>query len=399
MPTPIEWCDETFNPWWGCERVSPACAHCYADTFARRIGMPELWSEKDHRDDHGFRFFADPHWEEPLKWARTLPDKLGRRPRVFCASMADVFEDRPELEQPRRQLFDLIERTLELDWLILTKRPEVAHSFYFERGWTLTANLWLGTSIENARFTWRADVLREIPAAVRFISAEPLLGSLYDGSRDAGLDAGAAGERGGIRPLRDLRRADGVGGSDAPGGEGVRDGQQEIERATVRGVSGDGGGTGEAAIARVGGSAPLPERSSRARRPLDLAGIDWVIIGGESGPRARPFNLEHARELVDACRDGCRLCAEGMPRVLTGGGESHGYPPIWWHDDGHASYGCTAHGQRGPSIFVKQFGAVPVYRGDAALVRVKLRDRKGGDPGEWPVDLRIREFPRSAVPA
>lgn len=188
----IEWCDATFNPWWGCEKVSPACAHCYADTLSKRYAAgKQLWGA-----GHEFRFFGDKHWQEPLKWARLLPSKLGRRPRVFCASMADVFEERPELHEPRARLFHLIDETPELDWLILTKRPEFMRDWLnaniasrAERDgealrWKTWAqrpfpNVWLGVSIENARFTWRADVLREIPAAVRFISAEPLLGSLF----------------------------------------------------------------------------------------------------------------------------------------------------------------------------------------------------------------------------
>jgi protein gp37 len=96
--TGISWCDATFNPWWGCERVSPGCAHCYAADLAKRYGHAGTWGEKG--EPHGFRFFGDAHWREPLRWARTLPAKLGRRPRVFCASMADVFEPRDELEEP-----------------------------------------------------------------------------------------------------------------------------------------------------------------------------------------------------------------------------------------------------------------------------------------------------------
>jgi hypothetical protein len=113
----IEWTDYTFNPWWGCERVSPGCAHCYADTLAIRYGH-RIWGK-----DHGFRFFGDKHWDEPLKWAARA-ERDGVRRRVFCASMADVFEERPSSTSTgSRLLFDLIEETPHLDWQILTKRP------------------------------------------------------------------------------------------------------------------------------------------------------------------------------------------------------------------------------------------------------------------------------------
>ena len=333
----IEWCDATFNPWWGCERVSPACAHCYADTLATRYGFGDTWGS-----EHGFRFFGDKHWDEPLKWARTLPAKLGRRPRVFCASMADVFEERDELAPHRHRLFELTAATPELDWLLLTKRPTAARDFLFEIdtqsgiagnwitrdddyfGWGCLANVWVGVSIENARFTWRADVLREIPAAVRFISAEPLLGSLYPKGNSNGSD-------------------------------------QPHHRGSVDGRSGEGG-SGDRGRQGTPGSDARVDQEGRGRAPLSLDGIDWVIIGGESGPKARPFHLEHARELIEACD--------------------------------------TEAGHPLPAVFVKQLGAKPVTHAyGPEPVGLGLRDRKGGDVGEWPADLRIREFPRSAVHA
>ena len=89
--TAIEWTDATFNPWWGCSRVSPACAHCYADTLARRYGH-DLW-----KDDSPRRFLSEQHWTRPRRWNRHA-ERRGRRIKVFCASMADVFENHPELE-------------------------------------------------------------------------------------------------------------------------------------------------------------------------------------------------------------------------------------------------------------------------------------------------------------
>lgn len=214
----IEWTDATFNPWWGCVRVSPACARCYADALAKRYGHKGLWDQEDGRR----RFFTDDHWRKPRLWDRRAA-RDGARLRVFCASMADVFEDARILDEHRRRLWSLIDETPWLHWQLLTKRPEnVMGLAPWGDDWP--DNVWIGTSIENSRFTFRADLLREIPACTRFISAEPLLGSLFLNGRPN-------------------------------------------------------------------------------RRPLDLDGIDWVIVGGESGPGARPMDEEWAMELKDATHD------------------------------------------------------------------------------------------------
>lgn len=211
----IEWTHHTFNPWWGCVRVSPACKNCYAETWARRIGL-ELWGARAPR-----RFFSDAHWAEPLKWNREAQAD-GERRRVFCASMADVFENRAELDEWRTRLWEVIARTPWLDWLLLTKRPDnVADSVPWGRRWP--TNVWLGTTAENQKWAdRRIPLLLEVPAEVRFISAEPLLGYLD------------------LRPyLRGRRRG--------------------------------------------------------------VAGLDWVIAGGESGASARPMNPDWARSLRDQC--------------------------------------------------------------------------------------------------
>ena len=113
----IEWTTHTFNPWWGCTKVSEACKHCYAEAWAKRVGQ-NVWGPKPER-----RLLSDNHWRQPLKWNRDAAN-AAERPRVFCASMADVFEDRDELIEHRDRLFDLIEATPKLDWLVLTKRPQ-----------------------------------------------------------------------------------------------------------------------------------------------------------------------------------------------------------------------------------------------------------------------------------
>lgn len=168
----IEWTHHTFNPWWGCVKVSPACKHCYAETWAQRLGL-ELWGGK--RTER--RFFSDAHWKEPLKW-NAEAQRLRARRRVFCASMADVFEDRTDLEPWRARLWPLIEQTPYLDWLLLTKRPEhVAESVPWGARWP--RNVWLGTTVENQEYALeRIPIIAKLPAAVRFVSCEPLLGPL-----------------------------------------------------------------------------------------------------------------------------------------------------------------------------------------------------------------------------
>ena len=167
----IEWTTHTFNPWWGCVKVSPACKHCYAEAWAKRVGS-RVWGIKAER-----RFFGDKHWSEPIKWD-AVAAQAGERPRVFCASMADVFEDRRDLDDARIRLWKLIEATPNLDWLLLTKRPELVRKMV-PWGQSWPANIWLGTTVEDQEWAEeRLPHLAEIPAAVRFISAEPLLGSL-----------------------------------------------------------------------------------------------------------------------------------------------------------------------------------------------------------------------------
>ena len=211
----IEWTHHTFNPWWGCVKVSPACQNCYAEAFANRLGKA-VWGANAPR-----RFFRENHWLEPLKWnARAKTD--GERKRVFCASMADVFEARPDLDVERAKLWKLIEATPWLDWLLLTKRPEnVVPMVPWPEPWP--RNVWIGTTVDNDEWAdERLPHLARVPAVRRFLSCEPLLGPL------------------------DLRR-------------------------WLR-----------------------PE--DPARYP-----IDWVIVGGESGPKSRPMLPMWAEDLRDAC--------------------------------------------------------------------------------------------------
>lgn len=167
----IEWTHHTFNPWWGCKKVSPACDNCYAELWAKRMGH-QLWGLAAPR-----RFFGDAHWREPLTWNEEA--RLNRRrERVFCASMADVFEQRKDLNNERNRLWELIDRTPNLDWLLLTKRPQnIERISPWGKEWP--TNVWLGTSIENQTLAEkRLPFLLKVPASVRFLSCEPLLGQV-----------------------------------------------------------------------------------------------------------------------------------------------------------------------------------------------------------------------------
>lgn len=167
----IEWTDHTFNPWWGCTKVSPACDHCYAEKWARRMGL-DIWDSTKPR-----RFFKSQHWRNPYLWNKKAK-RNHRRERVFCASMADVFEPREDLDPWRELLWKVIEETPDLDWLLLTKRPHLA-SRMVPWGSYWPANVWLGTTVESQNWAdRRIPRLVESPARVRFLSCEPLLGAI-----------------------------------------------------------------------------------------------------------------------------------------------------------------------------------------------------------------------------
>lgn len=171
----IEWTDHTFNPWIGCTNISPGCDHCYAESWSKRSGLVK-WGRNPRRRT------SEPYWRSPLKWqagAGAFEARYGRRQRVFCASLADVFDNKAD-KSWRRDLFNLIAATPALDWLLLTKRPQniskMLPSNWPSAGMT---NVWLGTTAEDQeRFDQRWPALAEIPAAVRFISYEPAIGPL-----------------------------------------------------------------------------------------------------------------------------------------------------------------------------------------------------------------------------
>lgn len=263
----IEWTDHTFNPWMGCTKVSPACDHCYAEvsTPARALGIG--WGAGQPR-----RRTSPANWSLPLRWdaqAQAFHAQHGRRQRVFCASLADVFDNEVPAEW-RRDLFNLILATPNLDWLLLTKRIGNATRMIEE---VLPASMkvlatdhplawpwphvWLGATVCNQAEADR-DIpkLLAMPAAKRFLSIEPLLGPV-DLTR---IDIDGHGE---IYPLRGTKDCEDDDGNAAP----------------------------------------------------DLPALDWVICGGESGPEARPMHPDWARGLRDQC------AAAGVPLLFKQWGE------------------------------------------------------------------------------
>lgn len=170
--TGISWTHHTFNPWWGCTKVSPGCDHCYAETLDARWGDPH-WGKGVPR-----RVFGDKHWSEPLAW-NAAAAKIGQCKLVFCASMADVMDDEAPDGQ-RERLWLLIDQTPNLIWQLLTKRPQ-RYVRYLPENFK-HRNVWLGMSAEDQkshdiRWPYLCD------AAIRrglktFISYEPALGPL-----------------------------------------------------------------------------------------------------------------------------------------------------------------------------------------------------------------------------
>lgn len=237
----IEWTTHTFNPWWGCTKVSPACDHCYAETWAKRTGF-EIWGQDATR-----RFFGDKHWAEPLKWSRDA-EKTGERSRVFCASMCDILEDRRDLDASRQRLWDLIEETPFLDWLLLTKRPQ-SYQRMLPAAWRENPrpHVWLGATVESPEYLWRVVYLLVVRAAVHWISAEPLLASVDFKPHLFRLKCGAC--------------------------------RTELWPSQFR---------GECPVCGNGTVQEIP-------------GLGLIIVGGESGPKARPSHPRWFRDVRDQC--------------------------------------------------------------------------------------------------
>jgi protein gp37 len=224
--TGIQWCHHTFNPWIGCQKVSPGCDHCYAEaqnSFRKWNGG--AWGPHSPR-----KRTSESYWKQPWRWAIQAAERQERR-RVFCASLADVFDNKAP-EGARDDLFHMIRHTPTLDWLLLTKRPDNIRKMLptdWDNGY---GNVWLGVTAEDQKhYDRRWSLLRNIPAAVRFISYEPALG-------------------------------------------------------------------------------PLKITGHWGQRP------DWIICGGESGPKARYMEPQWAYALRDECR---RLDVSFFMKQMTGG--------------------------------------------------------------------------------
>ncbi|MCA1458039.1 DUF5131 family protein [Bradyrhizobium sp. BRP22] len=212
--TKIEWATHTFNPWFGCTAISRACDFCYAETWAKRSGLVQ-WG------NHPRRLASDTNWRKPYKWAKQAqhapPSNYSEasrfRPRVFCASLADVFDNQAPQEW-RERLWQVIRDTPELDWLLLTKRPQNIMDM-IPRVWQpgLPSHIWVGVTAENqTEYDRRMNYLQDVPASVHFVSYEPALGPLKIGHRSfpnwiicGGEDRVREGREMDLQWARDLR--------------------------------------------------------------------------------------------------------------------------------------------------------------------------------------------------
>ena len=201
MNSEISWCDDTFNPWAGCFKVSPGCDNCYAETKSEMDGL-KIWGPHADRT-----YYGDWHWGAPSD-SETLARREGRRRRVFCGSMCDWAEGRKEQRPHLKRLWSVIERTPSLDWLLLTKRPGAIPACYPAEWLEIPRNnVWMGTTTERQEeLDLRWPILRDIQAEVRWLSLEPLLGPimlpddfLALGNRAWCVVGGESGEH--VRPM------------------------------------------------------------------------------------------------------------------------------------------------------------------------------------------------------
>lgn len=257
--TKIEWADHTFNPWIGCTKVSEGCKNCYAEALMNHRLKKVKWGKGQPR-----QLTSQQNWDQVHLWNKTAETE-GNRPRVFCASLADWLD--PEI--PVEWLVDLLHliyKTPNLDWLLLTKRPDLwitrmgevknhltnklldchcsdTKPLFWVLSWCANEppeNVWVGTSVENQQNASRLWDLARIPAKIRFASCEPLLG------------------------LVNLTK-----------------------------IEDDFGNTYDALTGHMG---------IEARGMVNAAKLDWVIVGGESGKDARPMNPVWVQSLQEQCQ-------------------------------------------------------------------------------------------------
>lgn len=305
--TKIEWAHHTWNPWEGCQKAGPGCDLCYAEARNARFngGVAVNWGPGAPR-----RRTSESNWKLPLKW-NAQAEREGLRFRVFCASLADVFDNQAP-DSWRMDLFALIAKTPHLDWLLLTKRIGNVAPYLQRDGLAfdlMGRNVWLGATVVNQAEADR-DIpkLLDVPAAKRFLSMEPLLGPVdirkwldpwtcadcqYHGSED---EAGPDGcER--------------CGESDAFPSSGVCKSCGADDQAA------------KPSCPRCGSHRSF-ERDHGFKFESEQTFIDWVIVGGESGRSARPMHPDWPRSLRDQCR------AAGVPFLFKQHGEWIGVPDL-----------------------------------------------------------------------
>lgn len=267
--TKIEWAHHTFNPWYGCQKVGPGCDHCYAEGWAKRSGLVQ-WGPGTER-----RRSSPANWRKPLVW-NAEAERLGVRYRVFCASLADVFDNAVPTAW-RMDLFSLIAKTPHLDWLLVTKRVGNVLPMCSGDGLMfdmICDRVWLGVTVCNQEEADR-DIpkLLKVPAKVRWLSMEPLLGAVD-------LTQHLWGR---ATPCNDCPK-------DADCGCGW------YPRGAIQ----------------------------------DEQTLDWIVVGGESGPKARPMHPDWAYALQEQCREA------GAPFLFKQWGE--------WATPGNPAFG-TVKGQ------------------------------------------------------
>jgi protein gp37 len=352
--TNIEWATSTGNPWIGCTKVSPGCANCYAaeldrNRFSRTMGGGTKDKPVSHWGKGAPRFRTKGFWKDALRWNEAegkygSADAPHLRPRIF-PSLCDWLDDEVPIEW-LADFLKLIHDTPYLDWLLLTKRPENFHSRLaqaesyeegeYSRGasvtrervvfvgdWlrgTIQPNVWIGTSVEDQkRADERIPALLKIPAKIRFLSCEPLLGPVSLTSEV-------------------LIRAN----EDHPDCVGYMVGPDD------------------------GLSLLFPTRAEA----FEKVGIHWVITGGESGKGARANHIEWHEALVTQCRDAVVKC---FVKQMGANTLCHNANRFDFPDSTKLVATCCVEG--------------------VAACGIAWKHPKGGDPSEWPENLRVRQFP------